>query len=60
MTVKKMGERTLPGQTLANAMLIPKEPNHLNPAIFDCDTILVAGFKDLEEAPSWSQFSFWN
>ena len=29
-----------------------KEPNHLNPAIFDCDTILLAGFKDLEEVPS--------
>ena len=57
MTVKKMGERTLPGKPF-HAMLIPKEPNHLNPAIFDCDTILVAGFKDLEEAPSWSQFSF--
>lgn len=27
-----------------------KEPNHLNPAIFDCDTIMLAGFKDLEEA----------
>lgn len=29
------------------------EPNHLNPAIFDCDTILLAGFKDLEEVHSW-------
>ncbi|CAK9018291.1 unnamed protein product [Durusdinium trenchii] len=29
------------------------EPNHLNPAIFDCDSILLAGFKDLEEVHSW-------
>lgn len=30
-----------------------KEPNHLNPAIFDCDSILVAGFWDLEQVHSW-------
>ena len=44
---EKIGERTR--HTLS---CDSKEPNHLNPAIFDCDTILVAGFKDLEEAPT--------
>ena len=34
-------------------MLEPEEPNHLNPAVFDFETVLVASFKDLEavEAP---------
>ncbi|CAJ1401096.1 unnamed protein product [Effrenium voratum] len=30
-----------------------EEPNHLNPAIFDFDSILLAGFKDLEAVHCW-------
>mmetsp|Transcript_43478 Transcript_43478/g.101557 ORF Transcript_43478/g.101557 Transcript_43478/m.101557 type:complete len:264 (+) Transcript_43478:108-899(+) len=29
------------------------EPNHLDPAVFDFDTVLVASFKDLEAVHSW-------
>eukprot|EP00439_Symbiodinium_sp_Y106_P068252 s2950_g11.t1 len=29
------------------------EPNHLNPAVFDFETVLVACFKDLEAVHSW-------
>ncbi|CAE7503282.1 unnamed protein product [Symbiodinium natans] len=29
------------------------EPNHLNPAVFDFETVLVASFKDLEAVHSW-------